>query len=114
MRQLVLVGVLLGAASSPARDARTSFNVGAYVVESCEVSTPLMPNDTRNDGRRAARSDARCAAAASRELRLATPAQASVSSDGSARSEAMRTSPPAAASARDASSTATRILLIRF
>ena len=110
MRQLVLVGVLLGAASSPARDARTSFNVGAYVIESCEVSTTLMPNDRRNVGR----NDARCAAAASRELRLATPAQASVSSDGSAHSEAMRTSPPAAASARDASNTATRILLIRF
>ena len=106
MRQLVLVGVLLGAASSPARDARTSFNVGAYVVESCAVSTTLR----RNDGR----IDAHCTAAASRELRPATPAQASVSSDGSARSAATRTSSPAAARAHEASSTATRVLLIRF
>lgn len=102
MRQLVLVGVLLGAASSPARDARTSFNVGAYVVESCEVSTTL------------ARNDARCAAAASRELRLAGPPQASASTDGAARGEATRMAPASAAVPREATTTATRILLIRF
>ena len=90
MRQLVLVGVLLGAAASPARDARTTFTVGAYVVESCEVSTV------------ASRGDARCPAMASRELRAAVP-QASVTSESPARSEGAR-GPASSAGPREASS----------
>ena len=101
MRQLVLVGVLLGAASSPACDARTRFNVGAYVVESCEVSATLIRND------------ARCPALASRELRTGPPRQANVSSEGAVCGEATRTA-PAAAGAREATTAAMRILLIRF
>ena len=116
MRQLLLVGVMLGAASSPARDARTTFIVGAQVVESCEVSAV------------ASRGDARCAAAASRELRVPAPPQAAVSSehaagDASTRSasiagprEATTAGPREAliAGPREASTINTRILLIRF
>ena len=120
MRQLLLVGVLLSAASSPARDARTTFTVGAYVVESCEVSTEVSTAVSR--------SDARCAAAASREPRVAAPLQATVSSESAVRGESAR--PVATAGPREASSAgpreastagpreartiATRILLIRF
>ena len=96
----MLVGVLLGAAASPAHDARTTFQVGAYVVESCEVSTGVS------------RAAARCAAAASRELRVSAPPQASVTGESAARDAATRAAPTS--SPRDAAATATRVLLIRF
>ena len=116
MRQLLLVGVMLGAASSPAREARTTFTVGAQVVESCEVSMVVS------------RGDALCAAAASRELRAPAPLQAPVSSERAAHSESTRSAstagpreassagPLAASTAvpREAATIGTRVLLIRF
>ena len=124
MRQLLLVGVMLGAASSPAREARTTFTVGAQVVESCEVSMVVS------------RGDALCAAAASRELRAPAPLQAPVSSERAAHSESTRSASSAgpreattagpheattagrheasSAGPRAAATIGTRVLLIRF
>jgi hypothetical protein len=108
MRHLLLVGALLGAASSPARDARTTFTVGAYVVDSCEVSTTL------------ARGDSRCAGIASRELRGAASSTSPNAVVGaSAVPDAARGSAGPSTAARDgasgdAAATASRVLLIRF
>src|SRR5262245_42035362 len=108
MRQLLLVGALLGAASSPARDARTTFTVGAYVVESCEVSA--LP----------VRSDARCTGIASRELRGAASSAspnavvASGAAQGTASAGAGAPAAAPGAALRHAASQVPRILLIRF
>ena len=102
MRQLLLVGALLCTASSPARDARTSFQVGASVVASCEVSTVVTPRE------------ARCAPAASRELRHSLSSLPGSRAAGPSRGESIRGAPQPATSSGDAAAPATRILLIRF
>jgi len=102
MRQLLLVGALLCTASAPARDARTSLQVGAHVVESCEVGTLVTSGD------------ARCALAPSRELRRSVPSLPASSAASPAPGTSIRGAPQTATSNGDAAAPATRILLIRF
>jgi hypothetical protein len=104
MRQLVLVGVMLAAASAPAHDARTSFTVGAYVVEACELGVV------------AARTDARCAALASQALRGDVTVPAATAAITPRTPGARETQPSQAPrdAATDGGLRNARILLIRF